>query len=83
VEDFLLFVRQHLGHPITSEQIQFAEELENTIDKSRNKLRKRGRKRIIAGAKVKTELLFMDLVRQIELLGDFCYNISEALFHMN
>jgi phosphate:Na+ symporter len=83
VEDFLSFVRRHLGHPITSEQIQFAEELENTIDRSRNKLRKLGRKRIIAGANVKRELLFMDLVRRIERLGDFCYNISGALFHMN
>jgi phosphate:Na+ symporter len=83
VEDFLSFVRQHLGHPITDDQIKYAEELEGEIDKSRNKLRKLGRKRIIAGADVKTELLFMDLVRRIERLGDFCYNISEALFHMN
>jgi phosphate:Na+ symporter len=83
VEDFLSFVRRNLGHPISSEQIRFAEELENTIDRSRNKLRKLGRKRIIAGANVKTELLFIDLVRRIERLGDFCYNISEALFHMN
>jgi phosphate:Na+ symporter len=83
VEDFLSFVRDHLGHPISKEQIEFAEELEIQIDKSRNKLRKLGRKRIEAGADVKTELLFMDLVRRIERLGDFCYNISEALFHMN
>jgi phosphate:Na+ symporter len=83
VEEFLSFVRRHLGHPITGEQIQFAEKLENTIDKSRNKLRKLGRKRIMAGADVKMELLFIDLVRRIERLGDFCYNISEALFHMN
>jgi phosphate:Na+ symporter len=83
VEDFLSFVRQHLGHPITGDQIKYAEELEGEIDKSRNKLRKLGRKRIIAGADVKTELLFIDLVRRIERLGDFCYNISEALFHMN
>jgi phosphate:Na+ symporter len=83
VEDFLSFVREHLGHPISKEQIDFAEELEIQIDRSRNKLRKLGRKRIEAGADVKTELLFIDLVRRIERLGDFCYNISEALFHMN
>jgi phosphate:Na+ symporter len=83
VENFLSFVREHLGHPISKEQIDFAEDLEIQIDKSRNRLRKLGRKRIEAGADVKTELLFMDLVRRIERLGDFCYNISEALFHMN
>jgi phosphate:Na+ symporter len=83
VENFLSFVREHLGHPISKEQVEFAEELEIQIDKSRNKLRKLSRKRIEAGADVKTELLFIDLVRRIERLGDFCYNISEALFHMN
>jgi phosphate:Na+ symporter len=83
VEDFLSFVREHLGHPLTREQIKFAEEVETQIDKARNKLRKLGRKRIEAGADIKTELLFMDLVRRIEMLGDLCYNISESLSHMN
>ncbi|MDR2662127.1 MAG: Na/Pi cotransporter family protein [Treponema sp.] len=83
VEDFLSFVREHLGHPLTREQIEFAEEVETQIDKARNKLRKLGRKRIEAGADIKTELLFMDLVRRIEMLGDLCYSISESLSHMN
>jgi phosphate:Na+ symporter len=83
VEDFLSFVREHLGHPLTREQIGFAEELENRIDKARNKLRRLGRKRIEAGADIKTELLFIDLVRRIEMLGDLCYSISESLSHMN
>ncbi|GHV86389.1 phosphate:sodium symporter [Spirochaetia bacterium] len=82
VKDFLAFVREHLGHPLSQEQVGYAELIERQIDKARNKLRKLGRKRIEAGADVKTELLFMDLVRRIELLGDLCYNISEALFHM-
>jgi phosphate:Na+ symporter len=82
VENFLTFVRERLGSPITAEHTSFAEDLENRIDKSRNHLRKLGRKRIEAGEDVKTELLFIDLVRRIERLGDFCYNISEALSHM-
>ncbi|MDR2470892.1 MAG: Na/Pi cotransporter family protein, partial [Treponema sp.] len=76
VEDFLSFVREHLGHPLNKNQVEYAELIEGQIDRARNKLRKMGRKRIEAGADVKTELLFMDLVRRIELLGDFCYNIS-------
>jgi phosphate:Na+ symporter len=83
VEDFLSFVREHLGRPMSREQVAFAEEIEAQIDKSRNKLRKLGRKRIEAGADIKTELLFMDLVRRIEMLGDLCYSISESLAHMN
>jgi phosphate:Na+ symporter len=79
VEEFLSFVREHLGRAITVEQVSYAEELENTINKSRNKLRKMGRKRIEAGKDVKTELLFIDLVRRIEKVGDYCYNIAGAL----
>jgi phosphate:Na+ symporter len=79
VEDFLAFVEEHLGQSLSSEQTKYAEELENRIDKSRNKLRKLGRKQIEAGEDVKTELLFIDLVRRIEKLGDYCYNIAEAL----
>jgi phosphate:Na+ symporter len=82
VEDFLSFVREHLGRPISAEQSARAEGLENSIDKYRDKLRKMGRKRIEAGENVKMELLFIDLVRRIEKLGDICYNISEALSYM-
>jgi phosphate:Na+ symporter len=78
VADFLLFVQDHLGRRLSEEQAVYAEDLEKKISKSRDKLRKLGRKRIEAGENVKTELLFIDLVRQIERLGDYCYNISEA-----
>jgi phosphate:Na+ symporter len=81
VEDFLSYVWGHLGQPLRPEQAAYAAELENQIDKFRNKLRKWGRKRIEAGANVKTELLFIDLVRRIEKLGDYCYSITEALAH--
>jgi phosphate:Na+ symporter len=81
VEDFLVFVKSRVGRSITEEEAVFAERLENTIDKSRDKLRKLGRKRIEAGEDVKTELLFIDVVRRIEKVGDYCYNIAEALMH--
>jgi phosphate:Na+ symporter len=38
-----------------------------------------GRKRIEAGKDVKRELLFIDLVRRIEKIGDYCYNIAVTL----
>jgi phosphate:Na+ symporter len=79
VEDFLAFVREQLGRTITEEQESYAADLENSIDKSRNKLRKMGRKRIESGADVKAELLFIDIVRRIEKVGDYCYNIAGAL----
>lgn len=83
VEEFLTFVKDHLGGKLNGEQSLYAKEIEENIDMSRNKLRKLGRKRIEEGADVKTELLFIDLVRRIEKLGDYCYSISNSMAHMN
>jgi phosphate:Na+ symporter len=83
VEDFLTLVREHLGRSLTPEQVKQAREMEDNIDQSRNHLRKLSRKRIEAGKDVKTELLFIDLVRRIERLGDYCYDISSALGRMH
>ena len=79
VEDFLTLVREHLGRRLSPEEAGYAKSLEEKIDASRNRLRKLGRKRIEAGADVKTELLFIDLVRRIEKLGDYCFDIAETL----
>ena len=80
VSQFLEFLGNiSLGSTITKEQSAWALELENKIDKSRNKLKKLGRKRLEAGKNVRTELLFIDLVRRIEKLGDYCFNIVEEL----
>ena len=78
VTEFLNFIGGlQLGRVLSKEQSAWARDLENGIDKSRNKLRKLGRKRIEAGKDVKTELLFFDLVRRIEKLGDYCFEIAE------
>ncbi|MDR1931019.1 MAG: Na/Pi cotransporter family protein [Treponema sp.] len=82
VGDFLNFVRNHLGEPLRSEDAELAALTEERIDRARDKLRKYGRKRIEAGEDVKTELLFIDLVRRLEQLGDYCYSISAALSHL-
>jgi phosphate:Na+ symporter len=79
VEEFLRILRERLGKQLTDEERESARSLEAAIDKSRNRLRKLGRKRIEAGVDVKTELLFIDLVRRIEKLGDYCFDIIEAL----
>jgi phosphate:Na+ symporter len=73
-------VEGHLSRSsLTGEQADFAAQMEDAVDRSRDKLRKLGRKRIEAGADVKTELLFIDVVRRIEKVGDYCYNIAGAL----
>ena len=79
VEEFLELLKKQLGNNPTSEQKARAMELEDAIDKSRKKLDKLSRKRIEAGENVKTELLFIDLVRRIEKLGDYCFDIAEVV----
>ncbi|GHU38525.1 phosphate:sodium symporter [Spirochaetia bacterium] len=82
VSGFLAFVREHSGGKLEEEERLYAKAIEEEIDLSRNKLRKLGRKRIEEGENVKTELLFIDLVRRIERLGDFCYSIANSMAHM-
>jgi len=79
VEDFLNLVKKNLGKTLSADTLQNARELESAIDENRDKLRKMGRKRLESGKDVKTELLFIDLVRRIEKLGDYCLEIAETL----
>lgn len=81
VEEFLGLVREHLSGTSEKSWEDQAENLREKLDKSRSRLKKLGRKRIEAGQDVKTELLFIDLVRRIEQLGNSCYNIAELLTH--
>jgi len=80
VEEFLGLLEKQLGRSPTPELKALAVELEDNIDKNRKKLNKLGRKRIEAGGDVRTELLFIDLVRRIEKLGDYCFDISRKVY---
>jgi len=79
VGEFLVLLEDQLGRRPTPKQKAHAAELERSIDKNRKKLNKLGRKRIKAGENVRTELYFIDLVRRIEKLGDYCFDIAEAV----
>jgi phosphate:Na+ symporter len=79
VEYFLALTQEQLGRSPTPEQIEEAKTLEANLNASRDNLRKLSRKRIEAGKDVKTELLFIDLVRHIEKLGDYCFDIAGTM----
>ena len=40
------------------------------------------RQELEKGANVRTELLYIDIVRDIEKIGDFAFSISKALFQL-
>ncbi len=64
---------------LSRDQFDFASELEEQIDAERKSLKKVARKRLESGADVKAELLYLDIVRQIEKLGDRCYSMADEL----
>ncbi|TFG82232.1 MAG: Na/Pi cotransporter family protein [Spirochaetales bacterium] len=82
VEDFLHFVQENINGTISQEQLDTAQELEDKIDEFRSTLKKKARKRMQAGANVKTELLYMDVVRHIEKIGDHAFDVTRGLREM-
>ena len=79
VGDFLSMLREQLGNRQAAEVAVQAVELESNINSSRKKLQKLSRKRIEAGENVRTELFFIELVRRIEKLGDYCLDITRII----
>ena len=76
---FLQFIHININKHLSQEKLEFAQELEDQIDQYMKDLKKVARKRLEGGANVKGELLYMDLVKQIEKMGDHAFNISNLL----
>ncbi|MCR5698583.1 MAG: Na/Pi cotransporter family protein, partial [Treponemataceae bacterium] len=79
VRQLLYFVYRHIGATLTEDQHEFAHSLEDQIDQERNKLKKCARTRLESGCNVKAELLYIDIVRKIEKMGDNCFAIANRL----
>ena len=77
--EFLQFIRININRHLDPDKLQMANELESQIDLFRKNLKKTARKRLESGADVKAELLYIDLVRQIEKIGDRAFSISGLL----
>ena len=80
VNRFVLFIREHINKHLTEDKLSEAKTIEDQIDLFRKNLKKVARKRLESGADVKSELLYIDLVRQLEKIGDKAFSISEALY---
>ena len=79
VRQFLQFIRRNINTQLTQDKLDMAAELEDGIDAFRKDLKRVARKRLEGGADVKAELLYIDVVRRIENIGDNCFSISETL----
>jgi phosphate:Na+ symporter len=81
VMEFLRYNNSVLERKIDRPDLPSALTMENGIDKVRKRLRKRSRKSIERDAKadVRGELIFIDIVRHLEHIGDNSLNIAEAV----
>lgn len=79
VNQFIHFVHNHLNKPLAADQLAQAHEMEETIDTMRQNLKTLARRRLEKGANVKAELLYLDIVKNIEKIGDYAFSISRAL----
>lgn len=79
VRQFLQFIHININKHLSEDKLSMAQELEDQIDAYRKNLKKVARKRLEKGADVKSELLYIDFVRNIEKIGDRAFSISEGL----
>ena len=79
VIQFIQFYQNALNRSITAADMEMAYELENTIDRSRKVLRKTSIRRMQDGTQVKGEVLFIDVVNNIEKIGNHSLNILQVL----
>ena len=82
VNDFFewnnLFISDNIKS-MSKKELDKSINFERTIDDSRNKLLESSRIRLINGSIPKAELLFMDIIKHLEHIGDYSLNISQAL----
>lgn len=79
VMDFIKYQTDFLSNKIKEQDLSVTQKMEQGINDERTKLHKRSRKKINQGADLKGELLYMEIVRQLEHIGDFCDNISDVI----
>ncbi len=84
VKKFLDFNHQHLGKVLSARELREAEKFEDAIDESRDLMRGAAQNRLSSGGpQVKIEILFIDILRHIEHVGDHSYEIARCLYRMN
>ncbi|MDP2791292.1 MAG: Na/Pi cotransporter family protein [Rectinemataceae bacterium] len=83
VDEFLAFVAARLHVGMSEVELGIASEMEEKVDAYKKHLKRLARKRLDSGADVKAELLYIDLIRHVEKLGDCAYAIAGELRHFS
>lgn len=76
---FLNFIYNNMNKHISDEELKVATALEQDVDAMRAELRSKSQVRIQNGGDVIAELLYLDLIKHIEHIGDAALNIAQGL----
>ena len=83
VNDFLDFTAGHIGKQLSKEELETALKFEEQVNTMRNKEKKSAQHRMQNGSDVRSELLFIDIIKHLEHIGDHSLNITQALGTIN
>jgi len=76
---FLDLVTDGIHHPIENLMVK-ADEMENSIDRMREEMRQGHISRLRSGeCGIDPGLVFIDLLTNFEKIGDYCFNIAQAV----
>lgn len=79
VLDFLKYTIDCINRFPEEPDMSLALKMETAINQKRNRLRKQARNKMEKGADVNAELIYLDIIKHLEHIGDFSLNIAHAL----
>jgi phosphate:Na+ symporter len=79
VIEFIALNKERMNKHMEKRMLELAFRLENKINHSRDELKNASQIRLQEGGDVNSELLFMDLLKHFEHIGDNSLNIAQAL----
>ncbi|MFM1851449.1 MAG: hypothetical protein RIS54_1133 [Verrucomicrobiota bacterium] len=82
VLQFMDFYSSRIDRGVAAQDMETAYQLENTIDRFRKELRRESLKRMSAsGETVKAEMIYIDMLNNMESIGNHSLNVLQALRH--
>lgn len=79
VLDFLKYNTNFLNQELTPQDLNLALKMENAINDKRTRLRKLAQNKMAKGSDIQGELVYMELIKHLEHIGDFSLTIAQTL----
>lgn len=77
-EQFLNLVFQDSGNPFSSDNLMLAGEYESKLDTMHRELSEKSHENLASkDCNIKSEMLYLEVIRHLEHIGDFCHNIAQ------